>query len=87
MALVPLLQLTAFALGAVLTLTGAALLVVAFRHGQAGRGDTERRTFRRAVASLAAGSALFLTAMVLGAGAQPAGELPPAGASLGAMPA
>ncbi len=53
------------ALGGVLTLAGAALLVRAFRLGQADRRDDERRTFRLAVAALAVGSALFLlTAMV-----------------------
>lgn len=56
------------ALGAVLTLGGAALLVVAFRHGQAGRLDAERRTFRLAVAGLAAGSLLFLATVALSEG-------------------
>ncbi|WP_149202843.1 hypothetical protein [Actinotalea subterranea] len=53
------------ALGAVLTLGGAGLLVVAFRHGQAGRTDAERRTFRLAVAGLAAGSLALLATVVL----------------------
>lgn len=53
------------ALGAVLTLGGAGLLVVAFRHGQAGRADAERRSFRLAVAGLALGSLAFLAIVVL----------------------
>ena len=52
-------------LGALLTLTGAGLLVLAFRQGQAGRRDDERRTFRLAVVGLAAGSVLFLVTMML----------------------
>lgn len=53
------------ALGAVLTIGGAAGLVVAFRHGQAGRRDVERRTFRLAVVGLAIGSLVFLATVVL----------------------
>lgn len=53
-----------FALGTLLTLAGAALLVTAYRQGQAGRVDDERRTFRLAVAGLATGSLLFLVATV-----------------------
>ena len=53
------------ALGAVLTLGGAGLLVVAFRHGQAGRTDAERRSFRLAVTGLALGSLAFLATVVL----------------------
>lgn len=52
-------------LGAVLTVGGAVLLVVAFRRGQDGRRDGERRAFRLAVAGLAAGSLLFLATVVL----------------------
>jgi len=52
------------ALGGLLTVGGAALLVIAFRHGQAGRVDDERRTFRLAVGGLAAGSLLFLVTTV-----------------------
>ncbi|WP_225754726.1 hypothetical protein [Actinotalea sp. Marseille-Q4924] len=53
------------ALGAVLTLAGAALLVIAYRQGQAGRAEDERRTFRLAVAGLAGGSLLFLVTTVM----------------------
>lgn len=57
------------ALGGVLTLAGALLLVRAFRLGQADDRAGERRTFRLAVGALAAGSALFLvTVMVTEAG-------------------
>lgn len=52
------------AIGAVLTVGGSALLVVAFRQGQAGRADSERRLFRLAVAGLALGSLVFLTVVV-----------------------
>jgi hypothetical protein len=52
-------------LGAILTLGGAAMLVLAFRHGQAGRTDDERRTFRLAVVGLAAGSLLFLATVAV----------------------
>ncbi len=47
-------------LGGVATLAGALALVLAFRHGQAGRRDRERVVFRLAVGALALGSALFL---------------------------
>lgn len=53
------------ALSAVLTIGGALGLVLAFRHGQAGRREAERRIFRLAVVGLAAGSALVLVTMVL----------------------
>lgn len=53
-------------LGGVLTIAGAALLVRAFRLGQADRRDDERRTFRLAVGALAAGSALFLATVMVG---------------------
>lgn len=52
-------------LGAVATIGGAGLLVVAFRHGQAGRRDTERRTFRLAVGALTLGSLLIFATVVL----------------------
>lgn len=52
-------------LGAILTVAGAAALVVAFRHGQAGRRDDERRWFRLAVAGLALGSLAFLVTVML----------------------
>lgn len=58
-------QIVVLVLGALLTLVGAALLVVAFRHGQAERRDDERRTFRLAVAALALGSLLFLATVTL----------------------
>lgn len=53
------------ALGALLTITGAAGLVVAFRHGRAGRDRAERRMFRLSTASLAAGSLALLATVVL----------------------
>lgn len=53
------------ALGGLLTIAGAACLVLAFRHGQAGRAQDERRVFRLAVAGLASGSALFLLTTIL----------------------
>ena len=53
------------ALGAVLTLAGAVALVVAFRKGQSGRHDDERRLFRLAVVGLASGSLLFLGTVLL----------------------
>ena len=56
----------ALLLGAVLTLAGAALLVVAYRHGQEGRRDAERRTFRLAVGLFAAGSVTFVVATASG---------------------
>jgi uncharacterized membrane protein len=51
--------------GGALTLAGAALLVVALRHGQSGRGTQERRAFRLSVAAIAVGSLLFLATIVL----------------------
>ncbi len=53
------------ALGGILTLAGAGLLVRAFRQGQAGDRAGERRTFRLAVGALAVGSALFLVTVVV----------------------
>ncbi|WP_182111436.1 MULTISPECIES: hypothetical protein [unclassified Actinotalea] len=53
------------ALGGVLTLTGAFLLVRAFRLGQADDQAGERATFRLAVGALALGSLLFLATAVL----------------------
>lgn len=53
------------ALGGVLTIGGAGALVVAFRHGQAGRKDAERTWFRLAVGALALGSVGFLATVVL----------------------
>ncbi|GGB92248.1 hypothetical protein [Cellulomonas carbonis] len=57
--------LTITVLGALVTLAGAAALVLAFRQGQADRPDDERLTFRRAVALLAGGSLLLLVGTVL----------------------
>lgn len=59
-------ELVTLALGGLLTIGGAAALVVAFRHGQAGRADDERRWFRGAVVGLALGSAGFLATVLLG---------------------
>ncbi len=61
-------QILTLVLGAVLTLGGAALLVLAFRHGRDGRPDAERRTFRYAVAGLAVGSLMFLATAMLSQG-------------------
>lgn len=52
--------------GAVGTIGGAAALVVAFRHSQAGRRSDERRWFAIAVVALAAGSLAFLATVVQG---------------------
>lgn len=57
----------ALVLGAALTLVGAAMLVIAYRHGQLGRRDQERRTFRLAVGLFAAGSVTFVAATAAGA--------------------
>lgn len=57
-------HLVTLVLGGLLTIAGALALVVAFRHGQAGEPDAERRVFRLAVAGLAAGSLLFFATMV-----------------------
>ena len=54
------------ALGAVLTLGGAVVLVLAYRRGQAGRREDEQRLFRLAVGGLALGSLAFLATMMLG---------------------
>jgi uncharacterized membrane protein HdeD (DUF308 family) len=51
--------------GAILSVAGAAALVVAFRHGQADRRAEERRWFRLAVACLAFGSLAFLATVML----------------------
>lgn len=61
-------QIVLLALGGLLTLAGAALLVRAFRQGQAGDRDAERRTFRLAVAGLAAGSLAFFATVATSAG-------------------
>lgn len=52
------------ALGGVATVGGAGLLVAAFRSGQAGAVERERRWFRLAVLGLAIGSALFVLALI-----------------------
>ena len=54
------------ALGAVGTIGGAAALVVAFRHAQAGRRADERRWFTVAVVALAVGSLAFLATVAQG---------------------
>lgn len=61
-------QILTLVLGAVLTLGGALLLVVAFRHGRDGRPDDEHRTFRYAVGGLAVGSLMFLATAMLSQG-------------------
>lgn len=58
-------DLVALAPGGLLTLGGAGALVVAFRHGQAGRRAEERRWFRGAVGALVLGSAAFLVTALL----------------------
>lgn len=55
-------------LGGVATFAGALALVLAFRHGQAGRRDRERTLFRLAVVGLAVGSLLFLVHVVRSTG-------------------
>lgn len=62
---VTLLQLLLLALGGVLTIGGATLLVLAFRRGQTGDQDTERRLFRYSVAALATGSLCFLVTVLV----------------------
>lgn len=52
-------------IGATGTLGGAALLVTAFRTGQAGDKARERFLFRWAVGALALGSAAFLFTMIV----------------------
>lgn len=54
------------AVGGVGTIGGAAVLVAAFRAGQSGEGDQERRLFRWAVVLLAGGSVAFLGAVLTG---------------------
>ncbi|HOU90526.1 MAG TPA: hypothetical protein PLU22_05740 [Polyangiaceae bacterium] len=54
------------ALGAVGTIGGAGMLVVAFRSGQGGDPAREKVQFRGAVAALAVGSAALLAAMIVG---------------------
>lgn len=51
-------------LGAVGTIGGAALLVAAFRRGQAGDPAGERRMFTGAVAGLGGGALLFALALL-----------------------
>ena len=58
-------EIVPLAAGGALTLAGAAALVVAFRRGQDGRRDDERRWFRLAVAALALGSLAFLVTVAL----------------------
>lgn len=58
-------EFVTLALGGLLTIGGAAALVVAFRHGQADRRDDERRWFRLAVAGLGLGSLAFLVTVTL----------------------
>ncbi len=58
-------DLVTLTLGGLLTIGGAGALVVAFRHGQAGRADDERRWFRAAVAGLALGSLAFVATVWL----------------------
>lgn len=53
-------------LGAVLTLGGAALLVLAYREGAAGRREQERRMFWTAVGVFAACSLMFVLATAMG---------------------
>ncbi|MCV2393833.1 hypothetical protein OEB99_05890 [Actinotalea sp. M2MS4P-6] len=55
-------------LGAVGTIGGAGLFVAAFRRGQAGDHDTERRLFRAAVAGFGVGSAMFVIALMAAGG-------------------
>ncbi len=55
-------------LGAIGTIGGAGLLVAAFRAGQAGERDRERQLFRYAVLGMAAGTALFVVALVTAGG-------------------
>lgn len=60
-------HLATLAVGGLASIGGAALLVLAFRDGQAGRVDAERVKFRSAVAALGVGALGFLaTAMLLG---------------------
>jgi len=53
-------EIVTLVIGGVLTIGGAGALVVAFRHGEAGRTEDERRWFRAAVGALAVGSLAFL---------------------------
>lgn len=54
------------ALGGVGTIGGALCLVAAFRRGQEGDRAGEQRLFRAAIAAMAAGSLLFVAALVTG---------------------
>lgn len=58
-------EIVTLVLGGLLTIGGAAALVVAFRHGQAERRDDERRWFRLAVLGLGLGSLAFLVTVTL----------------------
>ena len=58
-------EIVTLVLGGLLTIGGAGALVVAFRHGQAGRTADERRWFRLAVAGLGLGSVAFLVTVTL----------------------
>lgn len=58
-------EIVTLVLGGLLTIGGAAALVVAFRHGQAERRDDERRWFRLAVVGLGLGSLAFLVTVTL----------------------
>jgi hypothetical protein len=58
-------QTVTLALGGLFTIAGALGLVTAYRHGQQGRREDERRWFRASVVGLAVGSALFLVTVVL----------------------
>lgn len=55
-------------LGAIGTIGGAGLFVAAFRRGQAGDVEAERRLFRISVAGMAVGSALFVVALMTAGG-------------------
>lgn len=52
------------ALGGVGTIGGALCFVAAFRRGQEGDRAGEQRLFRAAIAAMAAGSLLFVAALV-----------------------
>jgi len=59
-------QYVTLVLGAIGTIGGAAALVAAFRHGQAGRRADERRWFTIAVVALALGSLAFFATVAQG---------------------